>query len=231
LREVSQHVAIWPSVLPSLTWWSQPPMSAKATCTPRFALIICANCFRLSPKRPWIVGVGRRRVVRGVGSFQRFDCVEGFLARAVEHAVHRVVVHGFEAVRHGDGVGILSSYRESFRLLTATAGSLPERIRGSDGPNAMARKADLSFPALLGSSCSARFSQPSSVIFMPGVPIPCSPAHRSATAWRRAIRRVHDRKMLLLPERFKDAIADAIRKSRRDRATDFFGMLMVGRMA
>src|ERR1700677_2758763 len=66
----------------------------------------------------------------------------------------------------GAALGFFPPTEKSLRLLTATAGSLPERIRGNDGPSAMARKADLSG----GRSCRARFSQPSSVIFMPGVP-------------------------------------------------------------
>src|SRR5205814_9393217 len=57
---------------------------------------------------------------------------------------------------------------KSLMLLTAIVGSGPERIRGSDGPSAMARKADLT--AESGSACKARFSQPSPVAFTPGVP-------------------------------------------------------------
>ena len=45
----------------------------------------------------------------------------------------------------GAAFGFFPPTEKSFRLLTATAGSLPERMRGSDGPSAMARNADLSF--------------------------------------------------------------------------------------
>jgi len=81
----------------------------------------------------------------------------------------------------GAALGFFPPTEKSLRLLTAIAGSLPERMRGSDGPSAMARKADLSgadlsaadFPAAdfpAGNSRKARFSQPSSVTFTPGVP-------------------------------------------------------------
>src|SRR5437879_12740660 len=74
----------------------------------------------------------------------------------------------------GAAFGFLPSTEKSFRLLTAIAGSLPERMRGRDSPSAIARKADLSaadVPAAYlsgGRWCRARFSQ-QSVTFMPGV--------------------------------------------------------------
>ena len=56
-----------------------------------------------------IVRIGRRRVVRGIDGLQRLDRVEGFLAGAVQHGVDRVIVHGFESVRHRCRVGIFSA--------------------------------------------------------------------------------------------------------------------------
>jgi hypothetical protein len=53
-------------------------------------------------------------------------------------------------------------------LFNATAGSVPLKIRGNDGPRAMARNAD--FFAGRGSACKQRLSQPSSVALTPGVP-------------------------------------------------------------
>src|SRR5664279_2620719 len=71
----------------------------------------------------------------------------------------------------GAAFGFFPPTLKSFRLLIATARSLPERMRGSDGPSAIARKADLPDSDLSAeSSCSARFNQPSSVTFTPGVP-------------------------------------------------------------
>src|SRR5207244_2731903 len=53
----------------------------------------------------------------------------------------------------------------SFRLLTATAGFTPRKVRGRAVPRLMARTGDVVF-------CGgrARFNQPSRVAFRPGVP-------------------------------------------------------------
>src|SRR5580693_1965184 len=59
---------------------------------------------------------------------------------------------------------------KSLMLFIAIAGSLPERIRGREGPRAIARKADWSAAAGEARECRDRFSQPSSVVFTPGVP-------------------------------------------------------------
>src|SRR6185369_3034396 len=65
-------------------------------------------------------------------------------------------------------LGLRPPTPKSLMLLMATAGSLPDRIRGREGPIAIARKADLSVGA--GRECKLRFSQPSSVDLTPGVP-------------------------------------------------------------
>ena len=66
----------------------------------------------------------------------------------------------------GEAFGLFPPTPKSLMLFMATAGWLPVRIRGMDGPSAMARNADWSGEA----ECNARFSQPSSVALMPGVP-------------------------------------------------------------
>ena len=68
----------------------------------------------------------------------------------------------------GAAFGFRPPTPKSLMLFKATAGSLPERIRGREGPKAMARKADRF--AASGRECKARFSQPSGVFFRPGVP-------------------------------------------------------------
>ncbi len=69
----------------------------------------------------------------------------------------------------GAPLGLFPPTAKSLMLLMATARSLPERIRGSEGPKARARNADWSGEDC-GKECSVRFSQPSSVAFKPGVP-------------------------------------------------------------
>ena len=44
----------------------------------------------------------------------------------------------------GPAFGFRPPTEKSLRLLTATAGSLPARMRGREGPSAIARNADLS---------------------------------------------------------------------------------------
>jgi len=105
------------------------------------------------------------------------------------------------------------------------------RIRGQATAKRDGSEGRLVFPALLGSSCSARFSQPSSVIFMPGVRIPCSPAHRSATAWVGRSGGVHDRRCFCFQSGSKDAIAGCNPKKAVEIEHGFLRDVMVGRMA
>ena len=73
------------------------------------------------------------------------------------------------ALAAGDGFGFLPPTEKSLMLFIATAGSEPLRMRGSDGPSAIARKGEVW--GAFGSECSERLSHPSSVAFRPGVPV------------------------------------------------------------
>ena len=123
---------------------------------------------------------GSRRAGRGRGHRRprgrRFD-VEAQRPAADSEAddARRVVEHvelpdpaRFGAVEIGEVVGPLPATEKSLRFDTATAGTLPCSVRGTCVPNATARKGD-GFSVRF-SACSARFSQPSGVIFKPGVP-------------------------------------------------------------
>src|SRR3954449_8173687 len=68
-----------------------------------------------------------------------------------------------------EGFWVLPPTEKSLMLFMATAGSAPLRIRGNDGPKAMARKGELCGAA--GNACKERLSQPSPVTFTPGVPV------------------------------------------------------------
>ena len=73
------------------------------------------------------------------------------------------------AVAANDGLGFLPPTEKSLMLFIATAGSEPLRMRGSDGPRAMARKGEAC--GVFGRARKDRLSQPSSVAFKPGVPV------------------------------------------------------------
>src|SRR5208282_3390090 len=137
----------------------------------------------------------------------------------------------------GAAFGFFPPTEKSFTLLTATAGSLAGRMRGSDGPRAIARRADLSFPELPGpelpgSSCRARFSQPSSVTFTPGVPDSmkscASKCEREGSGEPAACTMA---RCFWFQSGSNDAIDGCNPKKPSRSNTDFFGMLMVGRMA
>ena len=89
--------ARWPS---SLTWWSQPPISANAISMPTSDLISCAICRRLSPNRAArILGPGRRRVRLLLHRLQHRDGLEGLLAGRAQHGILRLHVHLLELTR------------------------------------------------------------------------------------------------------------------------------------
>src|ERR1041385_6137672 len=75
-----------------------------------------------------------------------------------------------KALAAGEALGFCSPTEKSLMLFIATAGSEPLKIRGRDGPRAIARNAD-AFWAAAGRLCRQRLSQPSSVAFTPGVPV------------------------------------------------------------
>ena len=183
-----------------------------------------------------IICVGRGRVVRGVGGFQHLDRVESFLPGAVQDGVHGVVVHGFEGVRHGRGVGILSSDGKIVEVVDRDR-------RLFAGENARQRRAErdgaegglsfLRFAARLpGRSRRARFSQPSSVTFTPGVPDSmkscASKCERVGSGDPAACTMA---RCFCFQSGSNDAIAGCNPKKPSRSSTDFFGMLMVGRMA
>ena len=72
------------------------------------------------------------------------------------------------AVAAREGLGFFPPTEKSSMLFMATAASGPLRMRGSEGPIAIARNGE-SFAAA-GRFCRERLSHPSSVIFLPGVP-------------------------------------------------------------
>src|SRR5580658_801566 len=90
-----------------------------------------------------------------------------------------------KAVAAGEAFGFFPPTEKSLMLFMATAGSEPLRMRGTDGPSAIARNgefwaadgvvaemlADIFADTLAGMLCSERLSHPSSVIFTPGVPV------------------------------------------------------------
>ena len=126
-------------------------MSANATCTPRFALISCASWRRpVAEASLGIVGARGGRIFSGIGGFQHFHRVECFLAGAVQHAVGGVVVHCLERVAAGELFGFLPPTEKSLMLFIATVGSEPLKIRGTDGPSAIARKGDAVRRSLAG---------------------------------------------------------------------------------
>src|SRR5579864_6369984 len=51
-------------------------------------------------------------VLGGVGGFQHFDCVEGFLPCTVQNGIDRLVVHGFKSVRDGSRIRIAATDTE-----------------------------------------------------------------------------------------------------------------------
>src|SRR5260370_35719429 len=68
----------------------------------------------------------------------------------------------------GDAFEFRAPTEKSLILFIAIAGSRPLKMRGIDGPRATASKGD--FGDECGRLRSERFSHPSSVDFMPGVP-------------------------------------------------------------
>src|SRR5438270_12944208 len=72
------------------------------------------------------------------------------------------------ALAAGDIFALRPPIEKSLILFIATAGSEPLKMRGSDGPSAMARNADFGDGG--GVAWSERLSQPSSVTLTPGVP-------------------------------------------------------------
>src|SRR5260221_10282172 len=88
-----------------------------------------------------------------------------------------------KAFAAGEAFGFLPPTEKSLMLFIATAGSEPLRIRGRDGPSAIARNAD-AFCALDGKSWSERFSHPFSVAFTPGVPVSMKSC---ASKWERVV--------------------------------------------
>src|SRR5271166_4068397 len=67
----------------------------------------------------------------------------------------------------GVAAGLPPAIPNPFILLTATAGAAPARIRGRELPSETARNG---LPVAPCSLCNTRFSQPSCVLFTPGVP-------------------------------------------------------------
>src|ERR1700682_4393126 len=73
-----------------------------------------------------------------------------------------------KAVAAGETLELRPPIEKSLMLFIATAGSAPLKMRGSDGPSAIARNADFGDGG--GMAWSERLSQPLSLTFTPGVP-------------------------------------------------------------
>src|SRR6202035_5819120 len=69
----------------------------------------------------------------------------------------------------GEDFGFLSPTEKSLMLFIATAGCAPLRIRGREGPRAIARNGE--FCGVAGRLRRERLSHPSSVAITPGVPL------------------------------------------------------------
>ncbi len=141
---------------------------------------------RLSERATRIVGAVGRRVVRRIGRLQHLDRVKRLVAGALEHAVGRRRIQRLER-RIGRIAALSGADRELVDLSHRDGGrwSLqhPRKLAGQRDRTERRGGSDRVTPEDIDSASRRWCSSRQACRF------PCSPARRSATAWRSGIRR------------------------------------------
>jgi hypothetical protein len=231
-------LASWPSVAPSLTWWSQPPMSANATCTPRFALISVRELPQAVAETSFgIIGAGGRRVLSPGRRFSSSSPRRKFPRRCRAVGYRRSDRTWLRRQwRRATAWDFFRLPRKSLMLFMATVGSSAAqnaRHRGSERNRAKGRSLRR-HPRHGAGQIVERTVEPS--VF--------SGFHAGSAGLHKILRievrtrgvgrsgGMNDGEMLLLPERLKRRERGMQAEKWPSRSsTDLRGMLMVGRMA